>query len=484
LTITSVKAQELSQEDPSGFKNPIAKSQAKSSLQTDKDRSIQTISSVQQPSGKVIEKVTSKIGNTTTFVQARAMRIIRKTQEAEIKALESIQKVSDLPAHEIERAKAYYQRLLSRIKLPSTGEGIAREYLPKMDSLLTSAAFLKSITGDGRLNDLSNRLSTLQSSYHEAATIQKELTSRLQNLMDRYKGKLPIKEIQRIKQASQTAKAQIQEFKNLMENPTPKVESLIDRAVQQQGFEGFFMQHAELSKLFRSPSLNIGNNTPDPGLQTVAQLEKHIQDKFGSSGKSLLAKQQQTGQQAVSGVQADMLNTILGKGINGNTENQVNTESVKPASKRLSFATDIKSQRSNGWIPAFSEIGINVGYRLSPRFISGLGIAGRVGWGKSLNDFKVSMEGIGLRSFIDYKIKGGFYATGGFEAVYDPVPDPQSRVTSFPQWQKNGLIGIKKGFRIKNGFIKGASMKLMWNYLSYTQRGVVQPFDFRMGYDF
>jgi hypothetical protein len=483
--VSTLKAQEKQALAISGFKD--LKSSSISKAATKKQSSHeqpQTIQSTLASTRSISEKAIKKAKASQKFLTERAEKIIRQSQEAELKALQKLDGISQIPTEEFSKVKAFYDQMLSRIKNPVKDAGFAREYLPKMDSLLASSALLKSITGNENLDILTEKLKGLQGAYSEAAHIQKQISERLNSFIDRYKGKIPLKEVQRIKQISQTAKAQIQEFKNLIENPAPKVERLIDLAVQQQSFEGFFAQHAELSKLFKSPSLSMGSNQPDPGLQTVAQLEKQIEDNFGASGKSLLAKQQQNGQQAISGVQTDLLNSILGANSKSASEPQINTESVKPASKRLSFSTDIKSQRSNGWLPAYSEIGLNLGYRLSQRFIGGIGVSGRVGWGKGFSDFKVSMEGVGIRSFVDYKIKGGFYATGGFEAIYDPLPDLQSRVTTFSQWQKNGLIGLKKGFRIKNGFIKGASMKLMWNYLSYSQKGIVPPFDFRIGYDF
>jgi hypothetical protein len=485
FSILRVSAQEKQTTETSGFKVPKSFSSSKA---TTKEQAIpeqlNTDQSTLASTRSRTEKAIVKAKATETFLTSRTQKIIRQTQEAEIKALQKLDGITKIPTEEFSKVKAFYDQMLSRIRNPVAEAGFAREYLPKMDSLLTSSALLRSITGNESLDVLTEKLKGLQGAYFEAADIQKQISERLNGFIERYKGKIPLKEVQKIKQISQTAKAQIQEFKNLIENPSPKVERLIDLAVQQQSFEGFFAQHAELSRLFKSPSLSVGGNKPDPGLQTVAQLEKQIQDKFGNSGKSLLAKQQQNGQQAISGVQIDMLNTILGASGKSASEPQINTESVKPASKRFSFSTDIRSQRSNGWLPAYSEIGLNIGYRLSQNFIGGIGVSGRVGWGKGFSEFKVSMEGVGIRSFVDYKIKGGFYATGGFEAIYDPLPDLQSRVTTFSQWQKNGLIGLKKGFRIKNGFIKGASMKLMWNYLSYSQRGVVPPFDFRIGYDF
>ena len=483
--VSNLKAQEKQAPELSGFKDakssPIYKSAAKEQSSYEQPQTIQsTLASTRSTSEKAIKKAKA----TKSFLTERAEKFIRQSQEAELKALQKLNGITQIPTEEFSKVKAFYDQLLSRIKNPVIDAGFAREYLPRMDSLLTSSAFLKSITGNENLDILTEKLKGLQGTYFEAADIQKQISARLNNFVEHYKGKIPLKDVQKIKEISQIAKAQVQEFKNLIENPVPKVERLIDLAVQQQSFEGFFAQNAELSKLFKSPSLSMGGNKPDPGLQTVAQLEKQIEDRLGTSGKSLLAKQQQNGQQAISGVQTDMLNTILGANGNSAGEPQINTESVKPDSKRLSFSTDIRSQRSNGWLPAYSEIGLNLGYRLSQRFIGGFGVSGRVGWGKGFSDFKVSMEGVGIRSFVDYKIKGGFYATGGFEAIYDPLPDLQSRVTTFSQWQKNGLIGLKKGFRIKNGFIKGASMKLMWNYLSYSQKGVVPPFDFRIGYDF
>lgn len=464
-----------------GFKELSSKTGHANSPQKSIQDTLKAISnaSLLADAQKTSRKAIDKVGFTQDFVVKRTERLIQTAEDAELKIVSNINKLDET---EVGKIKAAYQRMLSKLQKPDISAGAVREYLPKMDSLLTSASFLKSFQEIPQLGQLTEKLSGLRLSYLEATNIEEEISGRIQHLLENYTGKIPLKQVERLKQLSQTAKAQIREFKNMIEDPAPRVERLIDLAVQQQGFEGFFAEHAELSKLFMSPSLSL-RAKPDSSLQTVAELQKHLEEKFGKSAQSLLQKQQQSSQDAMSDYQSDILNRIKQIG-NSSKESDINTESVKPMVKRLSFTTDIRSQRSNGLLPAFSELGINIGYRWSPRLIAGFGLSGRIGWGKGFSDLRVTAEGVGIRSFVDYRIKGGFYATGGFEAIYDPLPDQQSRTIVFSQWQKNGLIGLKKGFRIKNGFIKGASFKLMWNYLSYMQKGVVQPFDFRIGYDF
>src|SRR5438876_7735777 len=49
--------------------------------------------------------------------------------------------------------------------------------------------------------------------------------------------------------------------------------------------------------------------------------------------------------------------------------------------------------------------------------IAGLGIGGKIGWGKDIHHIAVTGQGLNFRSFIDVKIKSSFYASGGFEYI-------------------------------------------------------------------
>jgi hypothetical protein len=122
----------------------------------------------------------------------------------------------------------------------------------------------------------------------------------------------------------------------------------------------------------------------------------------------------------------------------------------------------------------------------------GVGASYKMGWGKDIKNISISHQGMGLRSYMDIKLKGSFYASGGFEYNYQPVADSLLNSTSTPgvdwkdvsSWKQSGLVGISKIISIKSKFFKKTKLQLMWDFLSYQQLPRTQPIKFRVGYNF
>jgi hypothetical protein len=113
-----------------------------------------------------------------------------------------------------------------------------------------------------------------------------------------------------------------------------------------------------------------------------------------------------------------------------------------------------------------------------------------MGWGRDVRHISLSQEGVGLRSFLDMKFKGSFYASGGFECNYQPVSLTTAASISpaiaeaIPKWTQSGLIGVTKIVSLKSKTFKKTKLQLLWDFLSYQQQPQTQAFKFRVGYNF
>jgi hypothetical protein len=94
----------------------------------------------------------------------------------------------------------------------------------------------------------------------------------------------------------------------------------------------------------------------------------------------------------------------------------------------------------------------------------------------------VTNQGVGLRSFVDIKLKGSIYITGGGELNYRNEINNVDQLKSFSAWQKSGLLGLTKKVSI-NKKVK-ANLQLLWDFLSYHQVPQTSPIIFRFGYIF
>ncbi len=165
-----------------------------------------------------------------------------------------------------------------------------------------------------------------------------------------------------------------------------------------------------------------------------------------------------------------------------------NNQKTKSFWKRLEYGSNLQTQKSNNFFPTTSDLGLSVGYKISDKSIIGIGGSYKVGWGKDIRNIAISSQGAGLRSFLDVKLKGSFFASGGFEYNYQPLtysetltPQDQQRGE---EWQQSGLVGISKIISLKSKMFKKTKLQLLWDFLSYQQVPKAQALKFRVGYNF
>jgi hypothetical protein len=87
---------------------------------------------------------------------------------------------------------------------------------------------------------------------------------------------------------------------------------------------------------------------------------------------------------------------------------------------------------------------VTLGYKINDKSAAGIGIAYKVGWGEDIHHISVSNQGIGLRSYFDAQIKGGIWASGGFEYNYMHAFQKWNEIGKVNVWQQSGLIGLTK----------------------------------------
>jgi hypothetical protein len=165
-----------------------------------------------------------------------------------------------------------------------------------------------------------------------------------------------------------------------------------------------------------------------------------------------------------------------------------NNQKTKSFWKRLEYGTNLQTQKSNNFFPTTSDIGLSVGYKLSDKSIIGIGGSYKVGWGKDIRNIAISSEGAGLRSFLDVKLKGSFFASGGYEYNYQPLTVSETITPDIAaqgdKWQQSGLVGISKIISLKSKTFKKTKAQLLWDFLSYQQQPRTQAVKFRVGYSF
>ena len=161
-----------------------------------------------------------------------------------------------------------------------------------------------------------------------------------------------------------------------------------------------------------------------------------------------------------------------------------NDQKTKSFFQRLELGTNIQTQKSTNFFPTISDIGLSLGYKLNDRSIIGIGTSFKMGWGTGWNNIHVTQQGLAFRSFIDWKLKGKLWVTGGYEQNLKTLITRMDQLRDISAWQKSGLIGVSKVVSVKSKLFKKTKVQLLWDFLSYQQVPKTQPLVFRIGYNF
>ncbi|MFL9485735.1 hypothetical protein ACI6Q2_23355 [Chitinophagaceae bacterium LWZ2-11] len=374
-------------------------------------------------------------------------------------------------------------------------------YIPQVDSTQTMLTFLSShqnsLPGAGtnqlaQLTQASTSVATLQQRLQQAEDVKQYLKQRKEQLKQLLQQSPVGQELQSINKEVYYYQAQLNEYKTALSDPDKLTEKALQILQQQPAFTTFMQQNSILSQLFPMPQ-NYGTSQALAGLQTRAAVQQQLSGALnmgalgtggGSGPNPQQYLQQQTGAaQAQLGSLKDKVNQLGG----GSSDIDIpdfkpNGQKTKSFLQRLEYGVNIQSQKTTYLLPSTTDIAATVGYKLNDKSTIGIGASYKLGWGKPFNDIQLSNQGMGIRSFIDVKLKGNIWMSGGYELNYQ-----SAYVNLLPQsfgsvaWQKSGLIGLTKKYKIGK---KTGNMQLLWDFLSYSQIPKTQALKFRVGYTF
>ena len=273
-----------------------------------------------------------------------------------------------------------------------------------------------------------------------------------------------------------------------MNDPDKVERKAIGLLSQTKFFQDFLQKNSLLASLFRLPS----NDPTDPGyqanlagLQTRAQVNNIIQQQISAGGPNAMQQFQQNMQSAQSQIQ-QLKNKILQSGGSSSSDEmpdfKPNNQKTKSFLKRLEYGTSVQTQRANNYFPVTSDIGLSVGYKINDKSVVGLGASYSIGWGTGWKNISITQQGAGLRSYLDWQLKGSWWLSGGFEMNYKTLFNSIAQLREFNAWQQSGLIGLSKVVSVKSKLFKKTKVQALWDFLSYEQVPRTQPIVFRIGY--
>lgn len=439
---------------------------------------------------KFANVVAGKVGSIEDKLQAKSLKTLDRLQKQEEKLYRRLLRSKDSLAAKASLAdvKARYDAMRDKLKNPLV-IGNSKPYIARLDSLATSLRLLEQAGATGKIKDAIQRATSLQDKFQQAEQIQQFIKARKQQLKEQLEKLGMLKQLKKFNKEVYYYSAQIKEYKEILSDSKKVEKKALELLSKTKLFKDFFHRNSQLASLFRMPG-DAGDPSSQAslaGLQTRAQVNNLIQQQIAAGGPGAAQQVSQNIQAAQS--QLNQLKDKVLKSGGGNSDAEIpdfkpNNQKTKSFWKRLEYGTNIQTQKASNYFPVTSDIGLSVGYKLNDKSVIGIGASYKMGLGTGWRNIAISHQGIGLRSYVDIKIKGSFWLSGGYEQNYRSAFNSIDQLRELNAWQRSGLVGVSKIVSLKTKFFKKTKLQLLWDFLSYREMPRSQPLLFRIGYNF
>jgi hypothetical protein len=437
-------------------------------------------------------RVNKKINSVNAQLIKKSLKYLAKFQRQERKIREKMEKLNPERATNVlnkgsEQYKEFSQKIKS--KTADATKIITGAYNPYLDSLGTSLSFLKQFNGvsdkvKGPLAGFDQMQTRLQQSEKIKDFIA-ERKNQIKELLSKYT-KIPGSLKSAFDKLNKTAyyySAQVKEYKEMLKDPKKIEQKTLSILNKLPAFQKFMKENGQLASLFRINE-NIDPAQSLTGLQTRGSVQQIIQQRVAGGGPNAMKIVQQN--IAVATGELNKLKEKINQFGGGSSDIEIpdfkpNTQKTKTFLKRLEYSANVQFERSNKLLPSAANIGLGIGYKLNDKGTAGIGLSYKMGMG-TLQHISFSSQGLGLRSFMDCKIKKQFYASGGYEMNYNASFKNIGQLKNYNAWQRSALMGVSKKYKISKK-VKG-EIKLLYDFLANQHIPVSQAFLLRVGYTF
>lgn len=365
-------------------------------------------------------------------------------------------------------------------------------YIGHLDSLGTAMSFLQNNPQLQQATALKDKLSTnvksiadLKKKLNQTEYIRKQIQQRQQELKRHLQNTPLAKEFNKFKKEVYYYQAQLKEYQEAFKDPKKLGGKLLQVANKIPAFQDFLQKNSYLATMFRMPSpTDPGYAANMAGLQTRADLSTILNQQVSAGGPNAQQQFQQQIQTAQSEIQK-LKNKILPQG--GSSDEPMpdfkpNNQKTKSFLDRIEFGSNLQTSKGNLYFPVTSDIGVSAGFKLSDKSIIGIGASYKIGLGQNWQNINITHQGAGLRTFVDIKLKGNFWISGGGELNYRNEFRRIDVLRYMSAWQQSALLGISKKYKAGKKF-KG-NAQLLYDFLWKQQQPKTQPVVFRVGYSF
>lgn len=407
---------------------------------------------------------------------------LRKLEKKESKLYTKLYKKDSATAKKLLSDRtAFYQLMRNNLNNADSSQKKLKEYIPRYDTLQSSLVYLeKNIPVNAQLQAAKSLVNQYGSRMQVANEIKRQLRERKQVLNKQLEQFGMVKELKAINKEVYYYQQQLNEYKAMLTDRKKAEQKVIALLKENSLFKDFMQRNSLLAQLFKLPE-GYGTTESLAGLQTVTSVQQMI------NGRASGPNAQQAFNQGMGQAQAQLkalrnkINSFGGSSSSMDMPKgfQPNAQHTKSFLQRLEYGLNFQTLKQHGILPVTTDAALTVGYKLSDRNIIGIGASYKLGWGNGLKDIQLSSQGLGIRSFMDIKLKGSIWVTGGYEMNYQHAFTKYDQLRTLSAWQRSGLIGMTKKYMIGR---KQHQAQLLWDFLSYQQRPLTPAIKFRIGY--
>lgn len=392
-----------------------------------------------------------------------------------------------------------YQQWIKRVqdtsaKLPVTGQC----YIPHLDTLQTTLKFLQnqqgassvgSNTSNQSLLQAGTQVQQLQAHLDQSTQISQYISQRKQQLtqlLEQYT-QLPSEVTKAFNQYKETGyyyRQQVEEYKKILNDPQKIEEKAVTMLNKLPAYQQFLTKHSLLASLFPLPADNSSNSSLQ-GLQTRDQVQQILQQQVsggGAGGQAAVDQQMSQAQSQLSSMQTNLSKYGVGGQDLDMPDFKPDQQKTKTLLGRLTYGFNLQLAKSSTYYPATGNLGLSLGYKINDKSTVGIGASYNIGLGSGWRHMQFSSQGIGLRSYMDWKIKNTYYIIGGYEENYLTSFNSIAQLQNRSAWQASALVGLEKKYKISSK-LQG-NIQLLYDALYRQEVPAGQMFKFRLGYNF
>lgn len=370
-------------------------------------------------------------------------------------------------------------------------QALQGNYSGYLDTLQQSLGFLKASKSlldktkgaKDKLNGSLQSVQQLQAKIQQAEQIKAYIRERRQQLKAQLAGYAGFtKDLQKLNKEAYYYAQQLNEYKAVFKDRKKAEAKAMEILHKVPAFNDFMQKNSRLAGLFNLQNAGSATSQSLEGLQTRAQVEQLIQQRIGGGGpdaRAAISQQMEAARSQMDQLKKQFPDLDNAAEMPDFKPNEMKTKSLL---QRLEFGGNLQFQRSNRFFPTTTDIAGQVGYKFHKNGSAGLGAAYKLGMGTGFDNIRFNSQGVGLRSFIDWKLKGTFFVNGGFEQNYNTPFADVSQLKNYQNWTGSALLGISKKYKI-NAKMKG-TMVLLYDFLYNQHIPRTDPIKFRLGYNF